>query len=242
MLKDFMENCKRVNADNQENNSSVMAYKNGKFEATSWLKLLTGDIIKLQRGDYIPADLLLVYSTSEKADCYVETKNLDGETNLKMKAVPKPFREIVSSEDDLNRILGIRLQYEEPNPFLYTFDGFMTVEDLKIPIETKNVLLRGSNLRNTQAIFAVVIFTGHCTKIMMNSVKAKPKRSNLEVKLGWQILTVFLLLVGGFDLSVSILCYSICSLSKLALQVHKPSPLSQASDYACGRRVLHKIR
>lgn len=195
MLKDFVENCKRINSDNQENNSPVLAFKNGKFEPTFWKKLLTGDIIKLQRGDYIPADLLLVYSTSEKADCFVETKNLDGETNLKMKTVHPCFREKVTSESDLPNIFQIRLQYEEPNPFLYSFDGYMTADNETFPIETKHVLLRGSNLRNTQAIYGVVVFTGHCTKIMMNSVKAKPKRSHLEVKLGWQILTVFLLLV-----------------------------------------------
>lgn len=219
MLKDFVENCKRVNSDNQENNSPVLVLTNGKFQPASSKKLLTGDIIKLQRGDYIPADLLLVHSTSEKADCYVETKNLDGETNLKMKTVHQCFRDRVASEADIKAIFQIRVQYEEPNPFLYTFDGFMTVDNDSIPIETKHILLRGSNLRNTQNIYGVVVFTGHCTKIMMNSEKSKPKRSHLEVKLGWQILTVFLMLVALIDLPGGLLFDSIGALPKLAWKV-----------------------
>lgn len=195
MLKDFLENCKRVNSDNQENNSRVMVFENGHFVSTAWRKLLTGDIIKLNRGDYIPADLLLVYSSGEKSECFVETKNLDGETNLKMKAVPQVLREIVKTEENLVSIHGTRMKYEEPNPFLYTFDGFVTIDGKPVALDTKNILLRGSNLRNTSTIFGVVIFTGHCTKIMMNSVKAKPKSSHLESKMGWQILTVFFLLV-----------------------------------------------
>lgn len=195
MLKDFLENCKRVNSDNQENNSRVMVYEDGSFKPTFWKKLLTGDIVKLNRGDYIPVDLLLIYSSGDKSECFVETKNLDGETNLKTKSVPSYFKEKVKGEADIQNILDIRMQYEEPNPFLYTFDGFMTVEERNIPLDPKHVLLRGSNLRNTQSIFGVVIFTGHCTKIMMNSIKTKPKNSHLESKMGWQILTVFILLV-----------------------------------------------
>ena len=41
----------------------------------------------------------------------------------------------------------------------------------------------------------MAIFTGHYTKIMKNSIKAKPKHSDLEHKLNRQIIIVFLMLV-----------------------------------------------
>lgn len=242
MLKDFLENCKRVNSDNQENNSRVMVYENGQFVATAWKKLLTGDIIKLNRGDYIPADLLLVYSTGEKADCFVETKNLDGETNLKMKSVPTVFRDKIKTDREVQSICNIRMQYEEPNPFLYTFDGFMIVEGQSVPIDPKNILLRGSNLRNTGSIFGVVIFTGHFTKIMMNSVKAKPKRSHLESKMGWQILTVFFLLVAFDPYEAYLLLDSIWTLHRLAIKIQKPDTLSEAYRHQHSFRVLYSSR
>jgi len=43
--------------------------------------------------------------------------------------------------------------------------------------------LRGCNLRNVKYVFGLVAYTGHDTKIMMNSYKARTKRSKLEVKM-----------------------------------------------------------
>jgi phospholipid-transporting ATPase len=197
MLKDFLENCKRTNADAQENNSPILILQDGKFMPTTWANLRTGDVIKVLRGDFIPADILLLFSSSDKQDCYVETKNLDGETNLKMKCVPEAFRDQVKFEKDILKLNGCRFSFEEPNPYLYTFNGVVTLEPSKslVPIEPKHFLLRGSHLRNTQFIIGVVAFNGQFTKVMMNSIKSKPKRSYLESKMGWQILLVFILLV-----------------------------------------------
>ena len=44
-----------------------------------------GEVIKVEKDHYFPADLLLVSSTNDDGIAYVETMNLDGETNLKIK-------------------------------------------------------------------------------------------------------------------------------------------------------------
>ena len=43
----------------------------------------------IKQDEQIPCDVLLTKSSDVKGICYVETKSLDGETNLKMKSVPK---------------------------------------------------------------------------------------------------------------------------------------------------------
>ena len=47
-----------------------------------------GDMIRLTCDDIIPADLLLLWSSDEDNVCFIQTSNLDGETNLKQRQVP----------------------------------------------------------------------------------------------------------------------------------------------------------
>lgn len=61
------------------------------------------------------------------------------------------------------------------------------------PLNYSNFLLRGSSLRNTEWILGVVTFTGHETRIMMNSTRTRPKKSKLELLTGWFIFYIFLL-------------------------------------------------
>jgi magnesium-transporting ATPase (P-type) len=71
------------------------------FEPCYWSEILVGDYVRVRARDSIPADLLIVSvspaSTDDSLDsvegstCYVETKSLDGETNLKLKNVLPVF-------------------------------------------------------------------------------------------------------------------------------------------------------
>ncbi|KAJ6415667.1 hypothetical protein OIU84_004463 [Salix udensis] len=50
----------------------------GTFKSTGWKNLRVGDIVKVKKDEYFPADLLLLSSTYDDGICYVETMNLDG--------------------------------------------------------------------------------------------------------------------------------------------------------------------
>uniref|UniRef100_A0A4W6DN06 Phospholipid-transporting ATPase n=1 Tax=Lates calcarifer TaxID=8187 RepID=A0A4W6DN06_LATCA len=105
--------------------------------------------------------------------------------------------------EDLMALSG-RLECEGPNRHLYDFTGTLRLENQNpAPLGPDQVLLRGAQLRNTQWVVGIVVYTGHDSKLMQNSTKAPLKRSNVERVTNMQILVLFgILLVMALVSSV----------------------------------------
>ena len=116
-------------------------------EKVSWNDLKTGDIVKIMRGEFFPSDLILLRSSEPKNLCYVETKNLDGETNLKHKVAPKSLFEMYRDEVDMVDNLKGTVICEAPHDLIYRFQGVIQMTNSeKISLTHENFLLRGSSL------------------------------------------------------------------------------------------------
>jgi P-type E1-E2 ATPase len=59
----------------------------------------TGDITRLEKDDFVPADMVIISSSEEDAACFIETADLDGETNLKKKYALAETRESKTPEE-----------------------------------------------------------------------------------------------------------------------------------------------
>ncbi|XP_040196428.1 phospholipid-transporting ATPase IB isoform X2 [Rana temporaria] len=140
--------------------------------------------------------------------CYIETSNLDGETNLKIRQ-GLPATAALQSLDDLVKITG-RIECEGPNRHLYDFTGNLRLESSSpVAVGPEQILLRGAQIRNTQWVVGIVVYTGHDSKLMQNSTKAPLKRSNVEKVTNIQILVLFcILLVMALVSSVGALLWN----------------------------------
>ncbi|XP_068647334.1 probable phospholipid-transporting ATPase 4 isoform X2 [Aristolochia californica] len=194
MAKEALEDWRRFMQDMKVNSRKVSIHKGGgQFINKTWQKIRVGDVVKVEKDQFFPADLLLLSSSYDDGICYVETMNLDGETNLKVKRsleVTLPLDENVTFKDFVGTI-----RCEDPNPHLYSFVGNFEYERQVYALDPSQILLRDSKLRNTSFVYGVVIFTGHDSKVMQNSTKSPSKRSTIERKMDQIIYILFTLLV-----------------------------------------------
>jgi magnesium-transporting ATPase (P-type) len=132
--------------------------------------------------------------------CYIETKNLDGETCLKYKQCQNDISSLYAEEEEIINIRGI-IDCEQPNEFIYEFNAkmFLIQKNSFTTIDKNNFILRGCSLKQTCFIYGIAVYIGHNSKIMKNSPSARSKTSKLESYMNFQIITVFLI---QFTLSV----------------------------------------
>lgn len=132
----------------------------------------------------------MLLSTSEPNGlCYIETAELDGETNLKAKQCLNETSEMGQDHELLSQFTG-EIVCEPPNNILNRFDGTLIWNNQRYPIDNDKILLRGCVLRNTQWCYGVVIFAGKDTKLMQNSGKTSFKSTSIDRFLNYIIIGV----------------------------------------------------
>ena len=62
-------------------NHDRVADGKARFKPDVWKNVRVGDFVRIYNDDELPADVLILSTSEEEGGCYVETKNLDGETN-----------------------------------------------------------------------------------------------------------------------------------------------------------------
>uniref|UniRef100_A0A8C1XUE2 Phospholipid-transporting ATPase n=1 Tax=Cyprinus carpio TaxID=7962 RepID=A0A8C1XUE2_CYPCA len=183
-IKDLVDDLARHRMDKEINNRRCDVLLN----ETRWMNLQVGDVVRIKKNDFIPADILLLSSSNPNSLCYVETAELDGETNLKFKMGLKVTDERLQEEDQLARFNALIL-CEEPNNRLDKFMGTMIWDSQSYALDLDNMLLRGCKIRNTDVCHGLVIFAGNDTKIMRNGGKTRFKRTRIDILMNYMVYT-----------------------------------------------------
>ncbi|KAK4685890.1 phospholipid-translocating ATPase, partial [Tremellales sp. Uapishka_1] len=164
------------------------------WQRTIWEDVRVGDIVKIYDGEQFPADLVILSTSEEEDVAYIETKNLDGETNLKSRHGVTGMSHMRTVEDCIHTSFRVDLDAPEVNMFRLNGAIVRDGEHEVHPINLETTLLRGCVLKNTAWVVAIVIFTGADTKIVQNSGGTPSKRSKVERQMNPQVLSNLVLL------------------------------------------------
>jgi magnesium-transporting ATPase (P-type) len=194
-FREAMEDIKRGKSDTELNFRNTLLYKpeTRTFVEIFWKDVRVGDVVKVVNNEFIPSDIVLLGCSEPSDIAYVETANLDGETNLKPKNCVNADSKVLSFDwSTLNSTVVCPL----PNNDIFKFDAYTETplggEVTQISLTLNNLLMRGCKLKNTQYAIGVVVYTGNETKMMKNLTKGAHKSSYIESKLNQLIIILFL--------------------------------------------------
>jgi len=206
MAKVAVEEYNRKKNDEEENHKQYMridAITNKRAETSFVLSkdIKVGDIIVVSDGMSFPADLMLlgvspkIDGSSPPAFCHIETSNIDGETNLKVRMVPPVLNEIehplftfegrksclkAHTVDTIWNEFDMQVDLSHPHGDLDRWQGSEASithktdgKSTKEILELENLLSRGAMLQNSNCIFGLVVYTGRDCKVFKNGADSE---------------------------------------------------------------------
>ena len=162
-IKEILEDMDKHKADNIQNGRvvDVLDPTTKTWESKKWSTLRCGQLVRVKNREFVPADLVLLVSSDQTNNgVFINTKSLDGETDLKIREVPDSL--IQEYEDDGIHSSGItgQITCEPPSKILTKFEGAYEPKrgGAKTPITLSNVLLRGCQIKQTEFAIGVRVF------------------------------------------------------------------------------------
>lgn len=197
MFKEAAEDYSRYKQDKQSNNKIVLKYSKGNWTEVLCWTLRPGDIIKVLKEEEFCADCIIIKSSNQTGYSFIDTKNLDGETNLKEKCGIEEFKNI--KEKAYSEMKG-SLDCDKPDENITAWEGILSCDRMTIYSSMRNMILKGCVLKNTDFTIGLVVYTGRNTKIMKNSKQPRIKVSKILLTMNNLLYSLF-----AFDLIVCLI-------------------------------------
>ena len=175
-VEDYFRRC----SDREQNSKTALvlsADTQPEFVAVAWRDIHVGDLVWVRDKQPIPADLVLLWSSAENGVAYIDTMNLDGETNLKRRKAKDATTPLFRISDVYTAAAHarecVKLGVVAPDGDLYKFRGALHLsstfsppredaaaasvstaeisltEAMTVDVNEDQLLLRGSSIRNT---------------------------------------------------------------------------------------------
>jgi phospholipid-transporting ATPase len=207
IIREGIEDYERYKYDKEQNEEVVTVFRDSNWVETSSGNLELGEIVVINEDRTFPADIVLLDSNIKEGIAYIETGTLDGERTLKSKIAHKNTAGYFNNGGTWKNSFVIDgfCSCDPPNADLARFIGSLQLNinnntineklNINIGLENKQMLPKGAILRNTQWILGYITYTGHSTKLLLNSKKGRYKFSKVEFTLSKLLVFILFLQV-----------------------------------------------
>ncbi len=194
------EDVSKHKADNKRNSYCYDVYHAGEWAPTPSGDLRVGHVVRVRQNEMVPADMLFLGSSLSQGHCFIDKANLNGETKLEVyssiretRAFCPPMKDTSGlSHDEIVALrrapppkelsaFNVTLQYEPPNKRFDSFRGTLSfahpvLGQVDVKVDGKGMLMRETNLKNTDYIYGLVVYTGNDTKIQRSNLEGEKPR------------------------------------------------------------------
>jgi phospholipid-translocating ATPase len=165
-VKEGLDDAGRARADAAANCRLYSVMRSGAFRRVPSRDIVVGDLLRLVEGEEVPADCVLLSSSDAHGNAYIQTSNLDGESNLKARSSLTATRGL-ATDAQLSALRG-EVECGPPDEHLYVFDAQLRMGGAVLALSSSQLLLQATSLRNTDWAMGLVVYTGNDSKFGRN--------------------------------------------------------------------------
>uniref|UniRef100_A0A1I8HIG2 Reverse transcriptase domain-containing protein n=1 Tax=Macrostomum lignano TaxID=282301 RepID=A0A1I8HIG2_9PLAT len=185
MVREAVDDFRRWRRDRELNGTVYERLARGGSKLVPSSVLQVGDVIRVNKNERVPADLVLLRTSEKQGTCYLRTDQLDGETDWKLRVAP-PTTQRLSSDEELLSV-GASVYAERPGLDIHSFIGTLSLSGPETPdsgsaavagdqasLSVENTLWTNTVVASNWAV-GVVVYTGAETRAAMNSTPPRSK-------------------------------------------------------------------
>ena len=182
LIREAVDDFRRYQRDKEVNSSRYvkLTAKGQVSVASSALKV--GDVVYVEKGQRVPADMILLKTTEHSGACFIRTDQLDGETDWKLRLAVPCSQKVLDNE-----ILALEASVyaEKPQKDIHSFIGKFTnhgTNYLEEPLGIENTIWSNTIVASGTAL-GLVIYTGPECRATMNNSKPRTKNGLIDLEL-----------------------------------------------------------
>jgi magnesium-transporting ATPase (P-type) len=150
-IKDGYADAKRHRVDRIVNDKMFLVCHRGQWCSVRSSQIQVGDLVFLARNEKFPTDCILIRVDREddlknEGGCFIETSDLDGESNMKRKEIPPLLRDLLyrkrklslpgytGTQEEEHRLMSdfqALVECEAPNNAIHSFVGLLKIANVR---------------------------------------------------------------------------------------------------------------